>query len=257
MLLPEAFRLRLAQARRALLMVDYDGTLAAFRPRRDEAYPDEGIGEGLERVLASKTRLVVISGRETSEVRRLLGLGARPEIWGCHGAERPGPDGTFFRPALTTEQKKRLSEAEEAAQKILPEEALERKPLSFAGHFRPLPPGERVEVERRLRGAWEPLVDEDSEVRSFDGGLEFRFRAHHKGQAVAALLDEEKEAVAAYVGDDETDEDAFRALRPLDLALLVAEQKRPTAASLRIRREDVARLLHEWAALRERRKERI
>ncbi|QVL35837.1 trehalose-phosphatase [Aminirod propionatiphilus] len=254
MLLPEAFRHRLARARHALFMIDYDGTLAAFRARRDLAYPDGGVREGLERVIASGTRLVVISGREAAEVSSLLGI-AGLEIWGCHGAQRRTADGESFLPSLTAEQQNLLAEAETRALPVLPEGTLERKPLSLAGHFRSLPPGARAEAARDLRQAWEPLVGDDGELRPFDGGLEFRFRRHHKGRAVATLIDEEREAVAAYAGDDETDEDAFRALRPSDLAILVAESDRPTAASLRLRRRDVPALLDEWAAIGEKRRE--
>ena len=254
MILPEAFRHRLARARRALLMVDYDGTLAAFRDRRDRAHPDPGIRDGLRRVLASGTRLVVISGRQAAEVSRLLDIGGL-EIWGCHGAERRTADGESFLPGLTVEQRNLLAEAETRALPILPEGTLERKPLSLAGHFRPLAPEEREETARNLRQAWEPLVGDDGELRPFDGGLEFRFRLYHKGRAVATLIDEARKAVAAYAGDDDTDEDAFRALRPSDLGLLVAESDRPTTASLRLRRRDVPPFLGEWAAIREKRRE--
>jgi trehalose 6-phosphate phosphatase len=234
-------------------MADYDGTLAAFRKRREEALPDRGVVEGLARVTASGTRLVIISGREAGEVARLLAMEGRPEIRGCHGAEKLTAAGTRTLPLLTEEEKDLLDEAARTAEEILPPEALEVKPLSVAGHFRGLAEETALRLGERLRKAWQELPAGAGELRAFDGGLELRLKRFHKGLAVASLLEEEPTAAAAYLGDDETDEDAFRALNRRGLALLVAEEDRPTSADGRIRREAIPLLLREWAEVRERR----
>jgi len=54
-----------------------------------------------------------------------------------------------------------------------------------------------------------------------------------KGDAIRAILTETKpDAAVAYLGDDQTDEDAFRALKGRGLTALVRPQSRPTAADI-------------------------
>ena len=57
----------------------------------------------------------------------------------------------------------------------------------------------------------------------------------NKGQAVAWLLETmgatQTELRPLYIGDDRTDEDAFRALEKLGIGILVGEQPQVTAAS--------------------------
>ncbi|MEA3640594.1 MAG: trehalose-phosphatase [Lamprobacter sp.] len=64
-----------------------------------------------------------------------------------------------------------------------------------------------------------------------------------KGRAVRWLLSELKldgpDVLPLYLGDDETDEDAFRALRQMGgIGILVAEDARPSAADYRLRTPD-------------------
>ncbi|HSM51613.1 MAG TPA: trehalose-phosphatase, partial [Thermoanaerobaculia bacterium] len=75
-----------------------------------------------------------------------------------------------------------------------------------------------------------------AELLPFAEGLELRADGIHKGRAVAALLAEMPPGCAvAYLGDDRTDEDAFAALPPGGLGLLVAERPRPTRATAWLR----------------------
>jgi trehalose-phosphatase len=68
-------------------------------------------------------------------------------------------------------------------------------------------------------------------LEAFDGGLELRALGRNKGDAVRDVLDEEGSlAAAAYLGDDRTDEDAFRAIRGRGLSVLVRPELRETAA---------------------------
>jgi len=65
----------------------------------------------------------------------------------------------------------------------------------------------------------------------FDGGVEIRAREADKGAAVRNFLREiDRDTPAAYLGDDTTDESAFRALEGRGLSVLVRPEWRPTAA---------------------------
>ena len=77
-----------------------------------------------------------------------------------------------------------------------------------------------------------------------------------KGQAVLHVLrlrhgpawSEELRAV--YVGDDETDEDAFRALQGLGITFCVGRPERPTLASHRLPDVSAVETLLRWIAQR-------
>ncbi|MGE5232848.1 MAG: trehalose-phosphatase [Acidobacteriota bacterium] len=224
----------LRRARRRVLMVDYDGCLAPFQVERHRAVPYPGVREHLRALQDDHaTRLVIISGRRAAELPPLLGLSPRPEIWGAHGLERWLPDGRRLYLDLGGQERRGLEAAERAARRRGLGGLLERKPGSLALHWRGLDDETRGAVEREVLRVWAPAAEQRLELRRFDGGLELRSPRVHKGQAVAALVAEAgPDAVFAYLGDDLTDEDAFAALPPGGLSVLVREQPRPTRARL-------------------------
>jgi trehalose-6-phosphatase len=90
----DALLAAVSNARRALLMLDYDGTLAPFQMKRSQAFPYPHVVEMIQATLGSgQTRVVIISGRDAEEVASLLGSDPCPEIWGLHGSQRRMPDG--------------------------------------------------------------------------------------------------------------------------------------------------------------------
>ena len=82
----------------------------------------------------------------------------------------------------------------------------------------------------------------------FDGGLEIRVPGQDKGDAVRIIVSESHPGAAvAYLGDDQTDEDAFRALKGKGLAVLVRPQSRPTAAEVWLQPpQELIRFFEEW-----------
>jgi trehalose 6-phosphate phosphatase len=242
------FFARLCRAGRRALLIDYDGTLAPFRPRREEAVPYPGAREALQAVMDGGTRLVVVTGRSAASLLPLLAIAPPPEIWGSHGLERRLPDGTYRVQARPPEAERFLATAE---RRFGPRggEVYEWKPLGFALHRRADPAG----YERLRREAMELWNQSGTnsrlELLEFDGGVEFRPAGRHKGDVVASVLEEEGPgALAAYLGDDQTDEDAFRAIQGRGLGLLVREDPRPSAAEAWIHPpEELLRFLHAWA----------
>ena len=83
---PGSLWTELRDAPRAVLIVDYDGTLAPFRRERLEAVPYPGVREVLAEIQTlADTRVVVVTGRPPREAGGLLALTPMPEIWGGHG----------------------------------------------------------------------------------------------------------------------------------------------------------------------------
>ena len=92
----------------------------------------------------------------------------------------------------------------------------------------------------------------------FDGGMELRVTGVDKGTAVRQVLADTRSshadgALLAYLGDDMTDEDAFRALGDEGFSILVRDQLRPTAAGSWLRPPgELLRFLERWLDLRSR-----
>jgi len=230
----EFFRL-LSRARNRILFLDYDGTLAPFTPRRDEAVPYPGVKNILQELVdAEHTRLILISGRWTKDLIHLLGLERLPEIWGSHGWERLLPDGKYEIGEFDETALQGLAEADAWVERAVPTEQAEHKPASLAIHWRGLPAQEVELIREKIQEDLFPLVEKKGlELHEFDGGLEFRIPGRNKGHVVSSILDEAgDDAAAAYLGDDFTDEDAFSAIEGRGLSALVRKELKPTAADI-------------------------
>jgi trehalose 6-phosphate phosphatase len=224
-----------AQASQAVLLLDYDGTLAPFQTQRDQAYPYPGVSLVLQEIVRNgRTRVVVVSGREASEVLPLLNIHPRPEVWGIHGLQRLKTDGTTEMPRLDERTLTGLSDADRWLGYLQLRYVAEFKAGSIAIHWRGLSEIEAEDLCSRVILGWRPIAESSGlNLLQFDGGIEIRAREADKGEAVRAFLSEvHPDTPAAYLGDDATDESAFRAIQGRGLSVLVRPKWRPTAAQL-------------------------
>ncbi len=230
-------------------MLDYDGTLAPFHVSRMQARPSDETIKILTEILNSgHTRVILISGRPTQQVRILLD-DMNVEIFGAHGFERSTVDGALTRQEITEEETAGLEAAKNAASSVGLEEFLELKPASIAVHVRGLDPEKSLEVEELSWNIYTPIAEKyDLECRAFNGGVEIRSRRYHKGTAVDTLLSESSPDVfAVYLGDDDTDEDAFKAISGRGIGVKVGGDASDTAAQGHLKtQEDVVTFLHRW-----------
>jgi trehalose 6-phosphate phosphatase len=231
----ERFLKTVAEAQRSLLLLDYDGTLAPFRRERDQAFPYPGSAQLLEEIIRSgQTRVVIISGRDTSETIPLLGIAPVPEVWGLHGLQRRKPDGRIETVRIDERYLDALSDANRWLDCQHLWHAAELKTGSVAVHWRGITKPEAEELRERLLAGWKPIAEYSGmELLDFDGGLEIRTPEADKGDVVRMILSEmEAGTPAAYLGDDVTDERAFRAINGRGLSVLVRQRWRQTAAQL-------------------------
>ena len=225
---------KLARAQSRVLLLDYDGTLAPFSVERDGATPYPGVRQVLSDILlAGHTRMVIISGRMLKGLTELLDMSALPEIWATHGWERRTVDGRYHLAPVPQTAREGLERALQGVREAGLDAQSEVKPASVALHWRGFTVAEADSMNRWARATWGPLMQSHSlELHDFDGGIELRVPGRDKGTAVRTVLAESPaNAVVAYLGDDLTDEDAFLALPPDGLGVLVRPQFRPTAAS--------------------------
>jgi trehalose-phosphatase len=230
------------------VFLDYDGTLTPI-----VSWPDQAVLADSTRVilrqLASKVPVAILSGRELEDVRKRVAL---DEIVyaGSHGFDIAGPRGlqrqeaTEFLPAL------------DAAEKDLREKLagisgalVERKHFSIAAHYRNVNETDFPNVEHAVS----EVARRHRELRKMKGKKVYELLPDidwDKGKAVLWLLktvgSEHAKIRPIYIGDDRTDEDAFRALEERGIGILVSEEPRSTAASYSLRDPaEVERFLRE------------
>jgi trehalose-phosphatase len=238
--------------REPAVFLDYDGTLTPIVERAEDATIDDAVRDTI-RGLSQLCTVAVVSGRDLADVRRMVGVDG---IWyaGSHGFDIVAPDGTStqhapeFLPALDAAetQLRPLLAAVDGAR-------LERKRFAIAAHFRQVASQDTAAVEQHVRA----VAADHPELKVTGGKMIFELRPNvdwNKGKALRALLTtlglERDDVVPLYIGDDETDEDGFRALGETGVGLVVRGEndRRPTAAQYAL--EDPAAVVAFLEALR-------
>ena len=223
-----------------LLLLDYDGTLAPFRVDRFQARPWPGVRELLTRIeRQGRTRMAVITGRSAHEIAPLVGMDPPLEVWGLHGAEHLFPDGRRELEPAPPAAREKLDKLRALLQRDSLGGLFEDKANGAVMHWRGASPRKARLIEQRTRALFEPLAGTDGlALLEFEAGLELRAGCG-KGDAVEAILRKaDPGAPVAYLGDDLTDEEAFRAVNsvgPHGLSGLVRGQWRETEADVWLR----------------------
>jgi trehalose 6-phosphate phosphatase len=238
-----------AQSPQSALLLDYDGTLAPFSVDRQRAVPYPGIIPLLQEIVdTGRTRLVIITGRNAHDIDPLLEIRPFPEVWGSHGLQRLRPDGAVEMPELDPEALQALEDAERWLSYQGLHHMAEPKPGSIAVHWRALDENSAIQLRGRILLGWFPIAERASlKVLEFDGGLELRVPDKDKSDAIRTILQEiGPDVPAAYLGDDVTDEPAFRAMQ-LGLTVLVRREPRKTAARAWLKPpEELLQFLKQW-----------
>ena len=212
------------EAPHVLLFFDYDGTLTPIVSRPEEATLSPRVRD-LLRALADKSKISsgIISGRSLGEIKGMVDIDGIYYA-GNHGLEIEGPDLEYTsREAeaartLIKDLAGRLAVALEGITGIL----VEDKGLSLSVHYRLVKVGEEAAVAEIFHGVTEsPLAE--GKIRITTGKKVYEVRPPldwNKGKAVEKIATEvkaalnQRQALIIYLGDDNTDEDAFRVLRP-------------------------------------------
>ncbi len=241
---------RIANADEVFFFLDYDGTLSPLAPTPDVALPMLGTAELLQQLAATPgAHVAVVSGRQIAEVLRFLDV---PGLYyvGVHGlevrlpsGEREGvEDGASLRSILPA-IKRRLRETVGGRPGIL----LEDKGAALACHYRLASPADRAAAQHAVTDMVREYRRRAIPVALMHGHAVIEIRPAHvnKGRAVCRLLAAHApSALPAYIGDDRTDEDAFRLLPAEAITIRVGAPSEPTLARYRVQTpDDVQRFL--------------
>jgi trehalose 6-phosphate phosphatase len=234
------------------IFLDYDGTLTPIVSRPDQA----ALGDSTKTILhtlAAKMPVAILSGRELEDVRKRVGIDGIVYA-GSHGFDIAGPRGlrmqeaTEFLPALHAAENELREKLDGIAGALI-----ERKCFSIAAHYRNVNESDLPKLKRVVS----EIATRHRELRRIDGKKVYELLPNvewDKGKAVLWLLAkldlEHPKARPIYIGDDRTDEDAFRALEQRGVGILVSEDPRPTAARYSLSNPtEVERFLHELVAM--------
>jgi trehalose 6-phosphate phosphatase len=204
----------LAGRRPLLVASDYDGVLSRLVGDPSAAVPEPGVAETLARLAAAEgVTVALVSGRGVADLQTTSGL-AGPYRWvGSHGAEFDGPltgELADRRDALAARLAPLVSR--------VPGALLEVKPASVAVHVRQV--ADRAAAAALLDGA-RSEADSSLTLKPGKEVLEIAVTDADKGSALVRLARELGVAATIYLGDDVTDEDAFRALGAADTTVKI------------------------------------
>lgn len=232
--------------KRIAVFLDYDGTLTPIVDDPDKAILPDEMRTIVQR-LSRHCTMAVISGRDLEDVRNHVGV---ESIFyaGSHGFDMAGPEGwrrehgegKRFLPALDQ------AERDLAVQlRSISGARIERKKFAIAVHYRKAAEADIGEIE----AAVDHVLASHRKLRKSTGKKIYELRPRldwHKGKAVLWLLEtlglDGPDVLPLYIGDDVTDEDAFRALTGRGIGILVRDDRSArTAASFSLRGPDEVR----------------
>ena len=249
----ESFLGKLGSSDKSALLLDYDQTISLFCADQRNGFSSLSIPELLHAIMTrGRTRVILISDLRAMEVVALLQMSPPPEIWGSRGLERRTPNGNFEMFDIRAEAEQALTAMDLSLEGQGLERLTEVQPGAIIVRWGGL--GQRVmeEIRERVSTAWSAVNDHHWLLKQeFEGGVEFRFRFWNKGDAVDQILCEMGTVPVAYLGDENSDDDAFRILRHRGLCVLVRTKFIATSADLWLQPPgDVVRFLTEWLQTR-------
>jgi trehalose 6-phosphate phosphatase len=214
---------RAEAARSRLLLLDFDGTLAPFQVDRTQVELSVRARSTLRAITReSETRVGIVSGRSLDDlVSRFRDTAA--DLVGEHGWEEMCLGGARTRHILPESTSELLRRGYDEMRRSAPAERVERKRTAVVLHTRGLGRRDLAAYSTAMAAIWAPFRRRaELELRRIDGGWELRARGRHKGTAVASLIRHRGGGCfTVYIGDDQTDEDAFGAVARAGFAVRV------------------------------------
>ncbi len=221
-----------------VFFLDYDGTLTPIVEKPELAVLDKDMRRVLEE-LASAYRVSVVSGRLRNDVENLVGI---KNIFyaGSHGFDIEGPSFSMIHPEakekipMISHIVKVIKERLNSIEGVI----IEDKKFSVAVHYRLVKSEEDIYA---IRNCVYGVLGSDTSFRIMEGKKVFEILPAiqwNKGKAVRWIMQalgiSWGDATVIYIGDDTTDEDAFRTIRGRGVGILVSEKDKVSCADFRV-----------------------
>ncbi|NWG09575.1 MAG: trehalose-phosphatase [Nitrososphaerales archaeon] len=232
--------------RRTYILTDYDGTLTPIVDYPDQAILNPNVRDLLKSLVKDRRFiLAIITGRTLKEIIQLIGIEGAYYI-GNHGLEIKGPSLTFVHP-MTEKLSLIISKiCNDMKSKFESNHGVivEDKGMTASIHYRMAPKNMTGEIKKVVRNTVRSY--EDFEIRHGKMVVEIRPKVlWDKGDAVLWLVRKlGEDGIPIYIGDDKTDEDAFRKI-DRGLTILVSKRRRHSNARYYLKSaEDVHEFLY-------------
>jgi trehalose-phosphatase len=227
--------------RHLLLLSDFDGTLCEFDPDPEAVRLPEPRRALLDD-LGSKSHITlgIVSGRRLADVRSRTGLSSAAYYAGLHGLEIEGGGERYQHPDVARAEALLGSLLEPLAAELstLPGVFVEDKGLGLVAHYRAASAEDGARAEEVILRHGGPHLG-SGVLRTMRGSFMLELLPNiewHKGSAVdwirERILRRHPDAWTLYVGDDITDEDAFRSVK--DHGLSIAASSRAGGADFAV-----------------------
>ncbi|MEX2272729.1 MAG: trehalose-phosphatase [Vicinamibacterales bacterium] len=213
-----------ARGRPVLVLLDFDGTLCEFQPEPGMVWLQGQRRAVLQQLIAHEHMSAgFVSGRRLADLRERVGLTGEMWFAGLHGLEIDG-FGRHFVHERVDEARGLLgllARALRTQTADLPGVLIEDKELSLAVHVRKAHPDDKIKADAAFLRMALPHID-DRTLRLMPGSNVSELLPNipwTKGDAVRWIHDAERDRrgvdpCVIYLGDDVTDEDAFKEVGP-------------------------------------------
>jgi trehalose-phosphatase len=216
---------RVRASKKIFFFLDYDGTLTDIVPHPDDACLSEEMKTTLTLLKRSpKVSLAMVSGRSLRDIRNRVGLKGIYYV-GNHGMEIFDPQSGIRQllPKSVIRGLEVISDRLNFEFKGIEGILVENKKYTLSIHYRNVDPRWTPSIQMRLHQEIRVSV---IPLQLCRGKKVFEIRPKSevdKGTAVLSLLGKEKNSgiLPIYIGDDRTDEDAFRSLKRKGITVLV------------------------------------
>jgi trehalose 6-phosphate phosphatase len=243
----------LLKNKKPALFLDYDGTLTPIVSRPEQAIISREMKDLLTR-LSEKYTVAIITGRDMDDVKKLVGLDHLVYA-GSHGFRISGPGGLYKEHEKTAVLLPELNVIENELmdiQETYKGVQIDRKRYAIGVHYRN---AKDEDIDDILAG-FDNILKNHPGYKKGTGKKIVEIKpalGWHKGKAVLWILNElglseDKTVLPIYIGDDDTDEDAFKTLQENEsgVGIMVEHNGKPTHASYSLKDVDeVARLFQQ------------
>ncbi|MFH1578294.1 MAG: trehalose-phosphatase [Candidatus Omnitrophota bacterium] len=219
--------------KKTVFFLDYDGTLTPIVDRPELAVMSKEMKDVVLR-LSKKFTVAIVSGRMREDVEGMVGIKGLLYA-GSHGFDISAGAISLIEPRaeatikLVTEAIKQLK----AGLNGIPGVLIEEKKFSVAVHYR------LVDEKHlsRIKALVDSVIQDNHSLRLMQGKKVFEILPAidwDKGKAIKWIMQALKiswsDTSVVYIGDDITDEDAFRAVRTMGTGILVTSEPKESAA---------------------------